>query len=88
MLYVAAVVNMPDGMKMRSRVVVVEDGVVKDIHCFSVESPSMLFVEEVYISPLSSATVPDDMKKSPHPGKEGRLYAYRLCASGRLQPLL
>lgn len=50
MLYVARVLHATNGEVMRNKVVVTENGVVKDIYSFCNECHSMLFVDEVYIS--------------------------------------
>ena len=87
MQYVARLVHMPWGEQRRSQVVDVIDGKVLSVSPFQVESQSMIFVEEVYVTSYDTAVVASDIKMELH-HSGGALSAYSLGDEGLLSRLL
>lgn len=77
MLFLVRLLHTPNGGLLRNKVVVVDDGVVKDIYSFSHETHSMLLLDDVYLSSVDSLRYLEDIKTISL-SENGRLYAYRL----------
>ena len=77
---------MPWGEQRRSQVLDVVDGKVLSVSPFQVESQSMIFVEEMYLSSMDDAHAVSDIDKELH-RSGGALYAYSADERGVLTRL-
>ena len=84
MLYLARELHIPDGETLRCAVVDTDAGCVNNIYPFAGEVHSMMLVDEVFLSSVSSLNSLSDIKKIPHPEKGERLYAYAKAAADEL----
>ena len=87
MLYLARVLYMPWGEELHSRVVGVAAGKVQTVSPFEKELPSMILMDEVYITSFDSAISVSDIKIEIHHAG-GSLYAYSANEAGVLTRLL
>ena len=88
MLYVARTLFMPSGEELSSKVVAVSDGVLAGIRDFVEEKPSMLFVNEVYVSASNAFSSVDEIKDNKEAHRaDGPLYVYSADAVGNLELL-
>lgn len=87
MLYLARSLHACDGDLLRNMVVLVKDGCVKDIYSFAGEAHSMILVDEIFISIVSSLKSVNEIKKISHLEPGERLYAYVLDDAGVLHLL-
>lgn len=87
MLYLAKVLHACDGELSRNKVVLVDDGCVKDIYSFVGETHSMILVDEIYISTVPTLKSVKDIMTISHLEKGERLYAYGLDEADALHRL-
>ena len=86
MVYVARNLYLPDGTRLVARVLTVAGGKVAGVSAFEAETPSMIFVESVFLSDSPLLKVVADIKNDARPLVE-HYYAYAADECGRLKLL-
>lgn len=84
MLFLARVLHLPNGEKLRNVVVCAEDSRVKEFYSFVEEKHSMLLVDELFLSSIANLKNIEEIKNTPHSERCEGMYVYRLSVAGEL----